>query len=271
MFKLGALLLGLMLCSGCTAMPPPAPEPTSGPASVRPSWSSSFTLVAHRGGALVNPESSTEAFQSVSRTGFPIETDLRRLKDGTIVPLHDDTVDRTMTGVTGRPAKLSPAQWMAARIKALPGGAEGTPTTWEAMLDDYGGRNLLVPEIKDPGIDLAAFASSILRRGVQDKVIVQTFSYQTARKLAESGLHVLYLLRKGEEPDPAAIRSSGIDHVGPHKSVGADYLRTLKASGLTVWPYTVNDEPTASRLRRDGADGIFTDDPWELSRQLQLG
>jgi glycerophosphoryl diester phosphodiesterase len=270
MFKIGALLLGLILCAGCSANAP-APEPTSGPASALPSSSSTFTLVAHRGGALVNPESSTEAFESVSRTGFPIETDLRQLKDGTLVPLHDETVDRTMTGVTGRPTKLSLDQWMAAHIRALPGGVQGTPTTWEAMLDKYGGRNLLVPEIKDPGIDLAAFASSILGRGVQSKVIVQTFSYQAARTLAESGLHVLYLLRKHDEPDPAEIRSSGIDHVGPDKSVSADYLRALKASGLTVWPYTVNDEPTASRLRRDGADGIFTDNPWALSKQLELG
>ncbi len=276
MFKLGALLLGLILCSGCTATPPPAPDPTPGPATTSgapsaPPSSSAFTLVAHRGGALVNPESSAEAFESVSSTGFPIETDLRRLKDGTLVPLHDDTVDRTMTGVTGRPADLSPEQWMAAHIKAPAGGTEGTPTTWEAMLDQYAGRNLLVPEIKDPGIDLAAFAASILSRGVQDKVIVQTFSYQSARTLAKSGLHVLYLLRKGEERDPAAIRSDGIDHVGPEKGVSADYLKTLKAAGLTVWPYTVNDEPTASRLRRDGADGIFTDNPWELSKQLGLG
>ncbi|MET3921746.1 glycerophosphodiester phosphodiesterase [Arthrobacter sp. UYEF20] len=270
MFKSGALLLVLILCSGCTATPPPAPEPTSGPASAPPP-SSTFTLVAHRGGSLVYPESSAEAFEAVSRTAFPIETDLRPLRDGTLVPLHDDTVDRTMSGVTGRPADITPEQWKAAHIKNPQGGAEGSPTTWEAMLDEYGGRSVLVPEVKDPAIDLAAFADSILRRGVRDTVIVQSFSYPVAQTLAKSGLQVLYLLHEGEEPDPAAIRSSGIDHVGPDKRVSADYLRRLKDAGLTVWPYTVNDGATASRLRRDGADGVFTDDPWELSKQLGLG
>lgn len=261
MFKLGVLTVGLILCSGCTAVP----QRLTGPAPA-----AGFTLVAHRGGALVYPESSREAFGAVSTTAFPIETDLRPLRDGTLVPLHDETVDRTMSGVTGRPSALSAEEWTAARIRHPQGGAEGTPTTWEAMLDEYGGRCILVPELKDPDVDLAAFAESILKRGVQDTVIVQTFNYPTAQALARSGLRVLYLLHEGEEPDAAAIRSSGVDHVGPHKSISPAYLRQLKDAGLTVWPYTVNDEPTASRLRRDGADGIFTDNPWELSKQLGL-
>lgn len=276
MFKLGVLLLGLALCTGCTAAPQP-PTSTASPSSATDTSAtdtptpSDFTLVAHRGGALVYPESSAEAFAAVGKTAFPIETDLRRIQDGTLVPLHDDTVDRTMTGVSGRPAGLSLAQWTSARIRHPLGGAAGTPTTWAAMLDAYGGRNILVPEVKDPDLDLAAFAETIRGRGVQESVIVQTFSFTAAQALARSGLHVLYLLREGDEPSADAIRATGIDHVGPHQSVSAAYLRTLKDAGLTVWPYTVNDEPTASRLRRDGADGVFTDSPWELAEQLHLG
>jgi glycerophosphoryl diester phosphodiesterase len=175
-----------------------------------------------------------------------------------------------MSGIRGRPAGITVEQWAAAGVRHPQGGAEGTPTTWEAMLDLYGGRNILVPELKDPGIDPAAFAETILQRGIQDKVVVQTFSFPAARALARSGVQVLYLLRDGEEPDPASISASGIGYVGPHKSIGPDYLRRLKGSGLTVWPYTVNDHATAARLRADGADGVFTDTPWELAKQLGL-
>ena len=259
MFKLGVLAIGLILCSGCAA----GSQRLTGPAA-------GFTLVAHRGGALVYPESSKEAFGAVSTTAFPIETDLRALQDGTLVPLHDETVDRTMSGVTGGPGSLSREEWAVARILHPQGGSEGTPTTWEAMLDEYGGRCTLVPELKDPNVDLAAFAESILTRGLQDTVIVQTFDYPTARALARSGLRVLYLLREGEEPEATAIRAGGIDLVGPHKSISGEYLGLLKAAGLTVWPYTVNDEPAATRLSRDGADGVFTDNRWELSKQLGL-
>ena len=263
MFKIGILLLGVALCTGCAASAPPA-----GPSSSTPTSAAAFTLVAHRGGALVYPESSAEAFEAVGRTAFPIETDLRQLQDGTLVPLHDEDAGRTMSGLSGRPAGITVEQWAAARIRHPMGGAEGTPTTWEAMLDLYGGRNILVPELKDPAIDPAAFADTILKRGIRDKVVVQTFSFPVAQALARSGLQVLYLLRDGEEPDPASISSSGIGHVGPNKSISASYLRSLKDSGLTVWPYTVNDAATATRLRAEGADGIFTDTPWELAKQL---
>ncbi|WP_211878791.1 glycerophosphodiester phosphodiesterase [Pseudarthrobacter albicanus] len=258
MIKIAALLLGLVLCTGCAAAERTAPAST-------------FTLVAHRGGALVYPESSQEAFDAVSRTKFPIETDLRQLQDGTLVPLHDATVNRTMAGVTGLPAGISLDQWKSARIKNPRGGAEGTPTTWQAMLDAYGGRNVLVPELKDGTMDVSGFARPIRSKGALDSVIVQTFSFTTAESPAKSGLHTLYLLNEGEEPDAAAIRATGIEYVGPHKSISGTYLLTLKASGLKVWPYTVNDEATASRLRQEGADGVFTDDPWTLSRQMHLG
>jgi glycerophosphoryl diester phosphodiesterase len=283
MFKIGALLLGVVLCSGCAAAAPPADPASSspassspataapaGPASSGPALAAPFTLVAHRGGALVYPESSAEAFEAVGRTAFPIETDLRQLRDGTLVPLHDDAAERTMSGLSGPPAGITAEQWAAARIRHPLGGAEGTPTTWEAMLDLYGGRNILVPELKDPAIDPAAFAETILERGIQDKVVVQTFSFPAAQALARSGLQVLYLLRDGEEPDPASISSSGIGHVGPHQSISPGYLGRLKDSGLTVWPYTVNDAATAARLRAEGADGVFTDTPWELAEQLGL-
>lgn len=283
MVKMGFLVLAVVLCTGCTATgagasdgsPSPVPPPASSP--VPPSvpepggpTAAGFTLVAHRGGALVYPESSAEAFEAVSKTEFPIETDLRQLRDGTLVPLHDDAAERTMTGVTGRPGDITPPQWAAARIKHPSGGAEGTPTTWEEMLDLYGGRNLLVPEVKDPAIDLAAFAQSILRRGIQEKVVVQTFSFPAAQALAGHGLQGLYLVRNGDEPDPASITAAGIGHVGPHKGITPAYLQRLKDAGLTVWPYTVNDAATAFRLRAGGADGIFTDTPWELAEQLEV-
>ena len=275
MFRIGALLLGVVLCTGCVSAAPPAGPESAAPDGSRASGPASataaaFTLVAHRGGALVYPESSAEAFEAVGRTAFPIETDLRQLRDGTLVPLHDDAAERTMSGVSGRPADITVEQWAAARIRHPLGGAEGTPTTWEAMLDLYGGRNILVPELKDPAIDPAAFAETILTRGIQDKVVVQTFSLPAAQALARSGLQVLYLLRDGEEPDPASISSSGMGHVGPHQSISSGYLGALLDSGLTVWPYTVNDEATAARLRAEGADGVFTDTPWELAKQLGL-
>ena len=122
MFKIGALAAGCSAVhrlrggwlglAGRGAAAPSSSDAGSGRPTPAP-----FTLVAHRGGALVYPESSAEAFEAVGETAFPIETDLRQLQDGTLVPLHDDAAERTMTGVTGRPGDITPSQWAAARIR----------------------------------------------------------------------------------------------------------------------------------------------------------
>jgi glycerophosphoryl diester phosphodiesterase len=248
-----------LLASACAALPAPEPPSTAG---------SEPTLVAHRGGALVYPEASLEAFQAVNGSGFPIEMDLRALADGTLVPLHDETVDRTMTGISGDVSGITANAWKNARIEHPVGGRAGTPTTWEHVVTHFGRDNVLVPELK-PGTSPEAFIRSVRRHNVEATVIAQSFDYEVCQELAASGITVLYLLREGEEPGPAGIDADGITHVGPHKTVSPGYLRRLAEQGMTVWPYTVNTAGETVQLLDAGADGVFTDDPWSLRAELR--
>lgn len=146
----------------------------------------------------VHPESSLEAFQAVAATDFPIEFDLRTLADGTLVPLHDKTVNRTMTGIHGAPSKISVQEWDRAAVKNPGGGPGGTPTTWAAIAGRYGKDHILVPEPKEPEA-AEAFIKSVREHGITNNVIVQTFDFNTAKELAAAGLRTLYLTRA----DPA--------------------------------------------------------------------
>lgn len=227
-------------------------------------------MVAHRGGALVYPESSAEAFEAVAKTDFPIEMDLRALEDGTLVPLHDATVDRTMTGIAGEPEDISIAEWRSATVQHPVDGAHGTPITWDEIAAKYGRDHVLVPEIKDSNIDLDSFAKSILDRKIEGNVIAQSFDYTVAKDLADAGLNVLYLLSPDQEIDPPEVVSDGISYVGPNKDVGGASIAAMKEAGLTVWPWTVNDPVEAVLLLEAGADGVFTDDPWMLADALRV-
>lgn len=63
--------------------------------------------IAHRGGALLAPEETLEAFQNAFDVGADaLELDLHSTSDGVIVCLHDDTVDRTTDG-TGDVAAMT--------------------------------------------------------------------------------------------------------------------------------------------------------------------
>jgi len=222
------------------------------------------TFVAHRGGANRYPESSVEAFRAVASTGFPLEMDLRELQDGTLVPQHDPTVDRNMIGILGAIGTVTPDEWHESRVRGIAGGRAGTSTTWIEILDEFGGRTILVPELKDRTSNLDEFASTIVDRGLQSSVLVQSFDIEVCKELAAKGLQVLYLFGL-EEPDPEEIRANGINFVGVSKSVRPEYLLLLKQAGLKVWPWTVNTVTEARDLFKNGADGVFSDDPWLLS------
>lgn len=225
------------------------------------------TMVAHRGGALIHPESSMESFLAVAKSKFPMEMDLRRLADGTLVPQHDAVVDRNMIGITGSIGSITTDQWMASSIKHPGAGPAGTPTTWNEILDVFGGRVVLVPELKAPTSKLHEFAESIIERNLQGSVIVQSFDYEVCQVLAGKGLTVLYLFGT-EEPDPSGIKGAGIAYVGPNKESSQKYLASLKDAGLQVWPWTVNSAEDARSLINLGVDGMFTDDPWTLSESI---
>jgi glycerophosphoryl diester phosphodiesterase len=68
-------------------------------------------LFAHRGGARLAPENTMEAFlQAVERWGADVlETDVHLSRDGELVVIHDDTVDRTTDG-TGSVAAMTWAE-----------------------------------------------------------------------------------------------------------------------------------------------------------------
>lgn len=63
-------------------------------------------IVAHRGLLLHAPENTLANFRACLELRIGFEFDVQRTKDGQLVCLHDDTVDRTTNG-TGKVAELS--------------------------------------------------------------------------------------------------------------------------------------------------------------------
>lgn len=82
----------------------PAPGTAAGAAPI---------VIAHRGRDATTPENTLAAFRHSIALGITIlETDVRRTKDGELVLLHDETVDRTTNG-HGRIGDLTLAQVQA--------------------------------------------------------------------------------------------------------------------------------------------------------------
>ena len=106
-FILLALALSLLLCS-CTK-PAPEQEPSDSQATeeqaltiealiqnLEDSQNKEIMVVAHRGDWRHAPENSLQAIQNCIDMGVDmVEIDIRETKDGQLVLMHDETIDRT--------------------------------------------------------------------------------------------------------------------------------------------------------------------------------
>jgi glycerophosphoryl diester phosphodiesterase len=114
-------------------------------------------LIAHRGGPAYAPENTLAAFRNAIKIGVDrLEMDVQMTRDGQLVVIHDETVDRTTNG-TGHVANLTLAE-----IRALDAGdGEKIPTFAEVIALAKEGGVALLPEIKSPH----------LYPGIEEKVL----------------------------------------------------------------------------------------------------
>ena len=200
-------------------------------------------LIAHRGASGYAPEHTMPAYQlALDQKSDFVEPDLAITKDGVLICLHDDTLERTTNveevfpdrysrEVTGRNGER---RWVAndftlAEIKRLDAGSwhsarfAGTAIpTFEEMVALVRGKAGIYPELKSPplytrrGVDMTAlFVASIKKQGLDQAaslrttpVIVQSFDEATVRRSAKDlpGIPSVFLTSKDEDVTDARLR-----------------------------------------------------------------
>lgn len=143
-------------------------------------------VIAHRGcheaapahGFGPAPENSALALERCVAMGVDVmETDVRKTRDGYLVIMHDDAVERTTDGA-GAVERLSLAEIRHLHLRQNMGGAKAVLTdqtvlTLDEMLALAKGRIVLNLDVKAP--IYAEVVDAVLRHGAQDGVIVKTF------------------------------------------------------------------------------------------------
>ncbi|QKV95292.1 glycerophosphodiester phosphodiesterase [Streptomyces sp. NA02950] len=241
------------------------------PEAIRPALPHPVIVyTAHRGGALEEPENSMSGLTAAFTRHHAqvLDFDTRTLGDGTLVVIHDATLDRT-TDRTGPVKNLTAADWQSVRLRpdpALPGHwrTERPPTVAE-VLDRFGGRTTLMAEAKDPE-SLPRLARMIRERGLVRSVLVNTNHPEVARQAHGLGLRA-QLWRSARQMTTDRPR----DWRGFVELLDVDYkardadVRRAVASGIPrVWAHTVNTPGQRDRMLRLGCDGIITDAPQRL-------
>ena len=216
-------------------------------ALARPRAESAKQLIAHRGASGYAPEHTVAAYGlAIEQKADFVEPDLAVSKDGVLICLHDDTLERTTNVKEVYPDRASPelkgrngeARWVAndftvEELKRLDAGrwydarfAGAQVPTWDEMLAlvrTHPGVGVY-PELKSPplytarGVDMASlFVASVKRHGLdrpeslrQTPVIIQSFDRPTIARMSKELPTIPRVYLTSDETDLSEARLSDL-------------------------------------------------------------
>lgn len=244
-------------------------------------------IVGHRGASHDAPENTLPSVRLGFEQGADaVEVDVFATADGRIVAIHDPDTKR----VAG--LKLDVAKSTLAELRELDVGSwkgerwAGTaiPTLEEVLEAVPEGRRLFV-EVKCEKSALPQLERAIERSGKRERVVLISFSLplieQAKRKMRDVPAYWVYgfslrerarwgnptmhgLIRKAEK---AGLDGLDLDGEGP---ISKAFVDKLRAKGMDLYVWTVNDPKRARELLAMGVTGITTDRPGYLRQQLGL-
>jgi glycerophosphoryl diester phosphodiesterase len=246
-------------------------------------------IVAHRGASFDAPENTVASAKlAFENKADAQETDIWLTKDGKIIVSHDLNAKRT----TGRDVKLSEITFAEARTldagkwKDPKFAGEKLPTLDELLEVTPAGKRIFI-EIK-AAADTPPTVVSVLKTTLEktklkrSQLVIITFSYAFAKLSKEMmpDLPVFWLLsppsKDPKKPSPdfdeafaqaKAAKLDGLD-VNFKFPMDAAKVKQLKAAGLQLHVWTVDDPVVAKEWIGYGVDGITTNRAGWLREQL---
>ncbi len=285
-------LLGLLVVGYVVLAAIARPAPTHPWFAARPGEHTPLVF-AHQGGGGIRPENTMEALRHAAEIGVDVlDSDMHLTKDGVLVLMHDETVDRTTNG-HGAVADLTLAE-----IKALDAGYSFTTDGGQTF--PYRGKGLTVPtveevfqafpqmrvglEIKDsPAGTPEAFCALVRRYNMGDKVLVSSFGSdsmnsfrracpEVATSATQNEVLVFYILSRLylERVLTPAYNSFQVPEVS--SSIRILTPRFLDAAGnrnLPVQPWTIDEVEDMRRILAMNVQAINSNYPDRLLALLK--
>jgi glycerophosphoryl diester phosphodiesterase len=208
-------------------------------------------IIGHRGSKALAPENSLESIHAAAMCRADcIEVDVRLSKDGALILMHDETVDRTTNG-RGRVEDLALAELQALEMK---GGRIPTLGEAAALARDLGLG--IIVEMKEEGIE-----ELVIEELKGTNALVTSFYHSSLREIKEISEIRTGIIISSLPVYPVELANwAGADAIFP-KRFNPRLFQEAHRSDIAVYPWTVNSIDEAKWLLRLGADGLVTDDP----------
>lgn len=236
-------------------------------------------ILAHRGASAYAPENTLEAFSlAVDMKADGVETDVHFSKDGKIMVLHDEKIDRTSNG------QGSVTDYTCEQLKFFDFGCKfkkAYSDTKIPTLDEM--YALLKPtdmiiniEIKSADAKMAEALNLTAKKfDMQDRIIYSSFNHlQLTRMLAvfpEAFVAPLYSFNMIKpwlycENMSAKATHPRYDQI----ALFPEYVEECHKRGVRVHPWTIDDPEALKALADAGCDAVISNKP-DVARQVIIG
>ena len=232
--------------------------------------------VAHRGHSIAYPENTLESYRKAIELGVEaIECDVNITRDGTLVMMHDTTLDRTTTG-TGL---VSASTWD--EIQQLDAGGKfkpefagvQVPSAEETLLLYKEAGILSCFEVKGADADewnriALGLVDLFLKHDMLDKAFLSSYHHECLHRAMAKCPELLISPERLPDDAPAdppeAVRQAKafsapvLQH--QYTVLTADVVRALHGDDIAVWSWSTNDEASMLFSLEVGADALMGDD-----------
>ncbi|MGR3762783.1 glycerophosphodiester phosphodiesterase [Rossellomorea sp. NS-SX7] len=251
--------------------------------------------ISHRGASGHAPEHTLASYELGDQMGGDyIELDLQMTKDGELIALHDETLDRTTNG-TGLVK-----DYTLEDIKALDAGSwfnEAYPEkakeefaglqvqTLQEVIEHFGKNKNYYIETKSPEVypgmeekllEILEEYNLTRQNGPSSRVIIQSFSEESLQKVHNLNDQIP-LVQLLDYKTQATITDEELAHYSEYavglgmsyKKIDEAYVQKVREHDLLIHPYTVNEKEDMKQLLEWGVTGMFTNYPDVLEEVLK--
>lgn len=238
--------------------------------TIRVHYTKDMVSVAHRGASHFAPENSRAAFQkSVELNADFLECDVHVSKDGELIIMHDDKIDRTTNG------SGFIKEFTLDELKQLDAGASFSKEfkgeqilTLNELIDEFYDQIGLLIELKNPklypGIE-EKIASLLGEYDDLSSIIVQSFDIDSMKKMSVllPNLQVAVLIH----PKDSLLSAAKLDDLASFASyinfnvsfLNKKTVERVHDRGAKVFVWSKKDKNIIAKAHKYNVDGIITD------------
>lgn len=238
-------------------------------------------IFAHRGACALAPENTIPSFElAVTHHADAVELDAKLSRDGVVMVIHDQTVNRT-TGASGKVRDLTLAE-----LKKLDAGSFFGPQfsgvkipTLDEVFEAVGKQlivNVELTNYKSRNDSLVEKVVEVVRRHqMEERVLFSSFFpgnlVKSKTLLPKTPVALLCLPGvMGMVTRSKSSRHFSPEIIHPYLSdVTPGYVIKEHNAGRRVHVWTVNAEPDILRMKACAVDGLFTDNPLRTREILE--